>query len=97
MDGFQLTIIAKAVNEWQWQDDPARHERRGPAGANLGAWVGSQHIWSAADKIVSIFVLAFAVLVGGALLTSGAQDVSSVAAAAPEQQRASVAPPTGGS
>ena len=25
MDGFQLTVIAKAFNDQQWQDDDSRH------------------------------------------------------------------------
>ena len=40
--------------------------------------------------IISIFVLALAVLIGSALLTSGAQGISAAAAAEPEGQQASL-------
>ncbi|MGH2618423.1 MAG: hypothetical protein ACRDJC_24600 [Thermomicrobiales bacterium] len=49
----------------------------------LFAW--DEEVLRDADRIVSIFVLALTLLIGGALLTSGAQDVSLAAAAEPEE------------
>lgn len=53
MDGFQLTVIAKAVTDRQWQDDPARHERRGPRGDDRDANEGATRTWSAVRCVIA--------------------------------------------
>ena len=53
MDGFQLTVIGKAVTDWQWQDDPARHERRGPDGNHIGDRVSSDRARSAVKLVIA--------------------------------------------
>lgn len=53
MDGFQLTVIAKAVSDRQWQDDPARHERRGPGRGDSGANAGTSRTWSAVRRVIA--------------------------------------------
>lgn len=53
MDGFQLTVIAKAVSDRQWQDDPARHERRGPASNDRHAKAGATRTWSAVRRVIA--------------------------------------------
>ena len=52
------------------------------------AW--EEEVLRCSQIIISIFVLALAVLIGSALLTSGAQGISPAAAAEPEGQQASL-------
>lgn len=53
MDGFQLTVIAKSVTDRQWQDDPARHERRGPDRDDRDVNEGATRIWSAVQRVIA--------------------------------------------